>query len=273
MRGFLQKLLKQKGVILFCQKGRAHGGEQVGIGDLDDMLLIQMKLTDKGGLQLGQKVKRTSEKCDVSADRLSLSKAGDGLNDHGLKNGGGKIFLAGSVIDERLNVGFGKNSAPRGDRIEGFIAFGVLIEPGSICLQKGSHLVDKGPGSSGTGSVHALLHIAVFKINDLGILAAKLNGNVCQGGKSFDCGGLCHHLLYERNAEVIGKRKTAGAGDHRMDPYISGFCKNLFQNVMESFTDLSVMAAVVAEHEVPVAVEKGSLDGGRSDINAEGIVF
>lgn len=31
---------------------------------------------------------------------------------------------------------------------------------------------------------------------------------------------------------------------------------------MESFTDLSVMAAVVAEHEVPVAVEKGSLDGG-----------
>ena len=260
-------------MILFCQKSRAHGREQVGIGDLDDMLLIQMKLTDKGSLQLGQKVKRASEKRDMSANRLSLSKAGDGLNDHGLKDGSRQILLAGSVVDERLNVGFGKHSAPCGNRIKGFIALGILIEAGSICLQKGSHLVDKGPGPSGTGSVHALLNIAVFKINDLGILAAKLNGNVRQGRKGFDCGGLCHHLLYERNAEVIGKRKTAGAGDHGMDPYISGFCKNLFQNVMESFTDLSVMAAVVAEHEVPVAVEKGSLDGGRSDINAEGIVF
>ncbi len=65
------------------------------------------------------------------------------------------------------------------------ILFCIFVQTGGIRLEKGSHLVDKRTCTAGTDSVHALFHIAAFKINDFGVFAAQFNGNVRFGRKLF----------------------------------------------------------------------------------------
>ncbi len=208
----------------------------------------------------------------MPADGLALCKTGDGLNDHSLENRGGQILLARAVVDERLNVGLGEHAAAGSDGIKGLIIAGIVVEPCCIGLQKGCHLIDEGAGAAGTGAVHALLDVAVFKINDLGILAAQLDGHIgfrCHGlnGSSFG-----DDLLYKRNAEIIGKGKTAGAGDDGMNPDVPVLLPDLLQNVVQGLADLGVVAPVIAEQQIPVCVQKGRLYGGGSNINSKGII-
>ncbi len=151
--------------------------------------------------------------------------------------------------------------------------FGIFIESGGICLQKRSHLINEGSGSAGAGAVHALFYIAVFKINDLGIFAAQLNGNVGQRRNGFNGRGLCNDLLNEGNLQIVGQRQSAGAGDDRVNPYIAELLMNFLQNRVQSFTNLSVVAAIITEQKIPFMVEQGGLDGGGSDINSESIVL
>ncbi len=273
MGGLIQELGKKKRGFLAGQKSGSHRREEVRILHLDGVLFVQMELPYEGSLQLCEKVQGTAEEGHVAADRLSLRKAGNGLNDHGLENGGRQILLPRAVVDQGLDVGFGEHAAACGNGIKRIVMPRIFIEPGSICLQKRRHLVDEGAGAAGTGSVHALLDIAVLKINDLGILAAKLNGNIGQRGNSLDGGSLGHHLLYEGNFKMVGKRETAGTGDDGMNANVPLLTGNLLQNVMEGFTDLGVVPPVIPEEQLPVAVQQRSLYGGGSDINSESIVF
>ena len=64
----------------------------------DGMLVIQFQGADKCLLQLRQEMKRAAQKRDMSPDGLSAGQAADGLIDHCLKNGGGKVFLCGAVV-------------------------------------------------------------------------------------------------------------------------------------------------------------------------------
>ena len=57
------------------------------------VLVVQLQGADKGCAQLGEEVKRPSEKCHVAADRFSAGKTADRLVDHCLKDGRGKVFL------------------------------------------------------------------------------------------------------------------------------------------------------------------------------------
>ena len=71
----------------------------MGILRCDSVLVIQLQGTDKGSLQLIQKVKGTAEKCNMTADRLTAGKTADRLIDHCLENGGGQIFSGSAFID------------------------------------------------------------------------------------------------------------------------------------------------------------------------------
>ena len=63
-------------------------------------------------------MQRTAQEGYVPADGLALRQAGDGLNNHGLKDGRSQILLARTIVDERLNVGLGEHAAARGNGIE-----------------------------------------------------------------------------------------------------------------------------------------------------------
>ena len=80
-------------------------------------------------------------------------------------------FVAPSLIRGWISV-FGKYTAAGSNGVEGFIIFRIFIQTGGIRLKKGCHLVDEGTGTAGTDTVHTLLHITTFKIDDLRILTA-----------------------------------------------------------------------------------------------------
>jgi len=72
-------------------------------------------------------MKRSSKKSDVSPDGFSTGKTTDGLVYYSLKNRGGKIFLGCAIVDQRLDIRFGKYAAAGGNRIKGLIIFCLLI--------------------------------------------------------------------------------------------------------------------------------------------------
>ena len=114
----------------------------------------------------------------MSADRFSTGKPADRLIDNCLKDRGRQIRFGSPLIDQRLDIGFGKYAAACGNGIQCLIMLGVFIETGCIGLQKRCHLVDKRAGTSRTDAVHTLLDIAALKIDDLCVFSAEFDRNV-----------------------------------------------------------------------------------------------
>ena len=81
-------------------------------------------------------------------------------------------------------------------------------------MQQGRHLVDEGTGAAGAHAVHALLQPA-GKVDDLGILAAQLNGHIRLGIAALQRRGDGHHLLHKGNVQCPAQINGAGAGDGR----------------------------------------------------------
>ena len=108
----------------------------------------------------------------MSADGFPAGKAADGLVYDRLENGGGEIFFGRAVIDQRLDIRFCKYTASGGDGVKRLIIPGIFIQAGSVCLEKGRHLVDERAGTSGTDAVHALLNISAFEVNDFSVFSS-----------------------------------------------------------------------------------------------------
>ena len=108
----------------------------------------------------------------MPADRLPAGKSADGLVDYCLENGGGQVLLGGAVVDQRLDVRFGKHPASGGNGIKQMVIFGIFVDAAGVRLQKGCHLINKGACAACADAVHALLYVAALEVNDLGILAA-----------------------------------------------------------------------------------------------------
>ena len=58
----------------------------MGVLRNDGVFLIQLQSTDKGLSQFGQKVKRTTQECNMSTDGFSTGKTRDGLVYNCLEN-------------------------------------------------------------------------------------------------------------------------------------------------------------------------------------------
>src|SRR5699024_10548146 len=150
-------------------------------------------------------------------DRLAAGKAADRLVYHCLEDRRRKVLLGGPLVDQRLDIRLCKHTAACRDGIERLVILRVLVEAGCIRLEQGRHLVDKRTGTSGTDSVHTLLYIPAFKINDLGILTAKLDGNVCLRRVILERSGYRDDLLDKWHAQVLGQCQAAAPGDDRRD--------------------------------------------------------
>ena len=139
-------------------------------------------------------MKRAAEKSNTSSNGLSAGKSRYSLIDYRLKDRCGKISRACPLIDKGLNVGLCKHSATGGNRIDLLVVFGSFVKSLGIGLQKCRHLIDKAAGASRANAVHAFFKTA-RKIDDLGILTAKLDGNIGLRCYLFKCCRYRHDLL------------------------------------------------------------------------------
>ena len=79
-------------------------------------------------------------------------------------------------------------------------------------MQQGCHLVDEGARTAGAGAVHALLD-AVVEVDDLGVLAAKLDGDVGSGDEGLDGTLAGDDLLDKLQVEPLGEQQTTRTGN------------------------------------------------------------
>ena len=104
--------------VLIGFQRRAHGGEQVGVLRIHDVLRGETQRADKGLFQLRQKVQRAAQKGHAAPDGLAAGKAGNGLIHHRLKDGGRQIGPGGALVDKRLNIGLGEHAAAGGNGVQ-----------------------------------------------------------------------------------------------------------------------------------------------------------
>ena len=250
----------------FRLQRRTHGGEQVGVVGVDDVLGCQLQRADEGLFQLRQEVQRPAQKGHAAPDGLAAGKAGDGLVHHRLKDGGGQIGTGRALIDEGLDVRLGEHAAPGGDGIQLLVVRCRVVEALGVGLQQGGHLVDEGAGAAGAYAVHPLLQTA-GEIDDLGVLAAQLDGHVRLGIALLQRRGHSHHLLHKGNVQRPAQIDGAGAGDGGAEGAVAQRLAGLTQQRRQRLLGVGLMAAVVAVKNVVVVVQYHQLDGGRANVD------
>ena len=194
------------------QQGRAERHVQMGVGRHDEFVDLAFERPMERLAQLGHEEQRAAQEDDGAVDRTAGRQTGDGLGGDGGEDGGRQIRLGGTVVDQRLQVGFGEHAAAGCDRIQRGVVLGHLVEAFGVGVQQRGHLVDERAGTARAGAVHTLLRRRL-EISDLGVLAAQLDDDVGLRVFGVDRLGLGDDLLDERYVQAVGERQTAGTGD------------------------------------------------------------
>ena len=134
-----------------------------------------------------------------------------------MKDGSRQVRLGCTFVDQRLYICFGKDAAARGDIVDSIVVTGILIDPVGIGFKKRSHLIDERSCTACADTVHALFDIAVLEIDDLGILAAEFDRDICCRLVFLQRSGDSDHFLNERDIHRSGQSQSAGTGDDRSD--------------------------------------------------------
>ena len=241
----------------------------MGVVRCDGVLVVQFQRADESSAQFRQEVQRSAQERHMSPDRFSAGKPADGLVYYRLENRSGKVFLGRAVVDQRLDVRLCEYTAASCDGVERLVILRVFVQAGCVCLEQGRHLVDEGTCSSGTDAVHPLLDIAAFKIDDLCVLTAQLDGNVGLGRIVLQRSGYCDHFLDKRHTQVFCKGQTAASGDDRRDLDRSQLVDGTSQKVGKRLLNVGKVPFVVREEDLVLAVQHGDLDCGGTDIDSQ----
>ena len=248
------------------QRG-ALRGEEMRIRRVDDLLRRQAQRADKGLAELREKVQRAAEKGDVATDRTAAGETGDGLVDHRLKDGGGKIGGRRALVDERLDVGLGEDAAAGRDGIDLGRLSGGAVEALGVGLEQGGHLVDEGSGAAGADAVHALLRRA-GEVDDLGVLAAELDGDVRPGKASTQRRGDGDDLLHKGNPHGLGEAERAGTGDPGEKHAVADLLPGVGEQIGQRLAGVGTVTPVFFVYTASGFVQKHELDGGGADVDA-----
>ena len=193
-----------------------HGGtarhKQVSVLGHDTVFLVQIEREVEAVAQLGEILQRAAQEGDVAADGTAARQARDGLGHDSLEDGGGHVLGAGSLVEQRLYVSLGKDAAAAGDGIDGGGVGRELIEAARVGVQQGCHLVDERARAAGAGAVHALLD-TVVEVDDLGVLAAQLDGDVGGRDEGLDGAFAGDDFLDKLQVEPLRQQQTARAGN------------------------------------------------------------
>ena len=233
----------------------------MGVVGIDDILRRQVQRADEGLFELRQEVKRAAEEGDAAADGLAAGKAGDGLVDDGLKNGGSQIGQRCALVDERLDIRLGEHAAARGDGVELVVVRCGAVQPLGVRLQERGHLVDERASAACADAVHALLQPAA-EVDDLRILTAQLNGDVRLRGNDLQAGGHGNDLLHKADVQGLAEVDGAGAGDLQAQVAGAELCAGVLQQLGKCFLRVRTVAAVIAIAQDAAFVQNNELCGG-----------
>ena len=249
-----------------------HGGaachKQVGVLGHNAVLLVQVEREVEAMAQLGEILQRAAQEGDVTANGTAARQARDGLGHDGLEDGSGDVLGAGALVEERLHVGLGKYAAATGDGIDGGRVGRELVEAARVGVQQGCHLVDERARTAGAGAVHALLN-AVVEVDDLGVLAAQLDGDVGGRDKGLDGAFAGDDLLDKLQVEPLGQQQAARAGNGAGHLGRRQHGRGALEQVAGAGTDVGVMALVLGVDDLVVVVEHGELNGGGAHVDAQ----
>lgn len=98
-----------------------------------------------------------------SLDVAAMRQRYDGLHRHGVENRSGDLLPAHILGQQVLDVRFGENAAPRGNRMNADGPLRQTVESGGRRVEQERHLVDKGPRTAGAIAVHAHVRISPFR--------------------------------------------------------------------------------------------------------------
>ena len=264
----LDELRERAELVGLVRHGGAARHKQVGVLGHDTVLLVQVEREVEAVAQLGEILQRAAQEGDVAADGTAARQARDGLGHDGLEDGGSHVFGAGALVEQRLHVGLGKDTAAAGDRIDGGGVGRELVEAAGVGVEQGCHLVDERTRAAGAGAVHALLD-AVIEVDDLGILAAQLDGDI--GGRDEGLDGTLagDDLLDKLQVEPLGQQKAARAGDGAGHLGRRQHGRSALEQVAGAGTDVGVVALVLGVDDLVVVVEHGKFNGGGAHVDAQ----
>ena len=122
------------GLGILRAQGGTRGGKEVGVFRFNGGFLRQLQGPDEGLFQFRQEMQGAAQKGHLAPDGFAAGQARNGLVHHGLENGGCQVSAAGALVDQGLNVGFGKDAAAGGDGVNLLIIGRLGVEPGSVSL-------------------------------------------------------------------------------------------------------------------------------------------
>ena len=135
-------------------------------------------------------------------------------------------------------------------------------------MQQGCHLIDERARAAGAGAVHALLD-AVVEVDDLGVLAAQLDGDIGGRDKGLDGAFAGDDLLDKLQVEPLGQQQAARAGNGAGHLGRRQHGRGTLEQVAGAGTDVGVMALVLGVDDLVVVVEHGELDGSGAHVDAQ----
>ena len=232
------------------------------------MLFIELEGFVEALAQFGQVLQGAAQESHVAADGAAARQAGNGLRDHRLENGGSDVFLLRALVQKGLHIRLGEDTATAGNGIQNGMALRQLVQAGCIGVQQGGHLVDEGARAAGARAVHALLD-AVVEVDDLGILATELDGNVGFRDERLYRRFRGDNLLDELQAQPLGKQQAARPGDGNRYLVVGELGGCLFQHLEHRSADVSVMATVHRVDDLVVSIEHRHFHRGGTDVDAQ----
>ena len=249
-----------------------HGGaarhKQMGVLGHDAVLLVQVEREVEAVTQLGEVLQRAAQEGDVAADGTAARQARDGLGHDGLENRRSDVLGAGALVEQRLHISLGKDAATAGDGIDGGGIGRELIEAARVGVQQGCHLVDECARTAGAGAVHALLD-AVIEVDDLGVLAAQLNGDVGCRDEGLDGALAGDNFLDKLQVEPLGQQQATRAGNGAGHLGRRQHGRGALEQVAGAGADIGVMALVLGVDDLVIVIEHGELDGGGAHVDAQ----
>ena len=262
------ELLGTGAVALRAGDGAAARHEQMRVLRHDDVLVVKLQRLVEALAQLGQILQRAAQEGDVSPDGTAACEAGDGLGHHGLEDRRRDVLLACALVEQRLHIGFGEHAAAAGDGVDRGVAFGELVQAARVGVQKRGHLVDERAGAARAGTVHALLD-ALVEVDDLGVLAAQLDGDVGFGDERLHRRLGRDDLLHELDAEPLRQKQAARAGDGDGHHLVAELLRRLLQHLDDGGAHVRMMTLVDGVAHVLRVVENRQLHRGGAHVDAD----
>ena len=219
--------------------------------------------------QLAEESQRPAQVHHVAGDLAPLREARDGLPGHGLEYAAGNVLLLRALVQQGLDVGFGENAAAGRDGVAALVVLRQRLQLLHGHVHQRGHLVDERAGAAGAGAVHAHLQAArARQEQDLGVLAAQLNGRVGLGHQLAQrhAGGV--NLLQKVDIQFLGQAHAGGAGDAHFKTLPRILLRDGVQQHLAEHGDLRAVPLIAAKYDLPRVVEHHGLDGGRADVQS-----